>query len=152
VSNFVLPLYFTGTRAVDERGARNDFLGRMHGGRTLRSFGINPGGYVGFFDPKLGKHDTFAIQGDAIAVMRLTVKSQAREARRSMRYRNHEMRERLRQAAAKPGRAPAPREQLPLVAAIRPAVASAKVLPFGSTRTPPSGGRKTGTRNHRKSA
>src|SRR5262245_4559367 len=52
VSNFLLPLYFTGTRDTDEPGARNDFLGRAHGGKTLSSFSINPGGYVGFFDPQ----------------------------------------------------------------------------------------------------
>jgi hypothetical protein len=51
VSNFLLPLYFTGTRDNDEPGARNDYLGRAYKGQTLRSFGINPGGYVGFFDP-----------------------------------------------------------------------------------------------------
>lgn len=63
VSNFVLPLYFTGTRASDEIGARNDFLGRSTGGHTLESFGINPGGYIGFYDPQLGDHDTFSIKG-----------------------------------------------------------------------------------------
>jgi hypothetical protein len=36
-------------------GGRNDFLGTRYGGRSLTSFGINPGGYVGFFDPLLGK-------------------------------------------------------------------------------------------------
>ncbi|MGH7182247.1 MAG: hypothetical protein ACREJN_09760 [Nitrospiraceae bacterium] len=41
VSNFVLPLYFTGG---DEVGGRNDFLGRSYKGKTLRSFGVNPGG------------------------------------------------------------------------------------------------------------
>ena len=42
VSNFVLPLYFTGG---EELGGRNDFLGRSHDGKTLKSFGVNPGGY-----------------------------------------------------------------------------------------------------------
>jgi hypothetical protein len=93
VSNFVLPLYFTGTREVDEVGARNDFLGRSFGGKTLSSFGINPGGYVGFFDPVKGDHDTFAIKGDAIAQERLRIKSQAKQARRSMRYRSFEERQ-----------------------------------------------------------
>ena len=88
VSNFVLPLYFTGTRDTDEVGARNDFLGRSYAGRTLSSFGINPGGYVGFFDPKIGDHDTFSIKGDAIAQMRVQVKSQAKQARRSLRYKD----------------------------------------------------------------
>lgn len=88
VSNFVLPLYFTGTRDVDEVGARNDFLGRNTNGRTLTSFGINPGGYIGFFDPELGDHDTFAIAGDTVAGQRLEIKAKAKEARRSVRYRN----------------------------------------------------------------
>jgi hypothetical protein len=49
VSNFVLPLYFT---RGNERGGRNDFLGTTtKDGNTLRSFSVNPGGYVGFFDP-----------------------------------------------------------------------------------------------------
>jgi hypothetical protein len=106
VSNFVLPLYFTGTRDVDEVGARNDFLGRMHGGQTLRSFGINPGGYVGFYDPEQGDHDTFSIKGDAVALMRLEVKSRAKETRRSVRYRQFDDRQKLRRMVA---RAPAKR-------------------------------------------
>jgi hypothetical protein len=99
VSNFVLPLYFTGTRDVDEIGARNDFLGREHGGQTLRSFGINPGGYVGFFDPQTGHHDTFALKGDPIARMRLAAKSRAKEARRAIRYRNFAQRQAVRHIA-----------------------------------------------------
>ncbi len=61
VSNFVLPLYFT---PDSEPGSRNDFLGtqyRKSGSRdveSLKSFGINPGGYVGFFDPASQKHLT----------------------------------------------------------------------------------------------
>lgn len=100
VSNFVLPLYFTGTRETDEVGARNDFLGRSHGGSTLSSFGINPGGYIGFFDPKLGEHDTYAIKGDTRAQVRLKLKSQAKQARRSLRYMDFSQREQqLRQVA-----------------------------------------------------
>jgi hypothetical protein len=112
VSNFLLPLYFTGTRETDEVGARNDFLGRSYGGQTLTSFGINPGGYIGFFDPQLGDHDTFTIKGDSIALMRLEMKSRAKEARRSVRYRQFEDREKLREAAEagygakRPARAP----------------------------------------------
>lgn len=81
VSNFVLPLYFTGG---DEKGGRNDFLGRSHDGRTLRSFGVNPSGYVGFFDPKLGKMDTF--EADDRATRRQRIKSQVGLARRGIRY------------------------------------------------------------------
>jgi hypothetical protein len=95
VSNFLLPLYFTGTRDVDEVGARNDFLGSVFDGKTLNSFGINPGGYIGFFDPQLGDHDTFSIKGDRIAAARLKIKSKAKEARRSVRYRDFDQREKL---------------------------------------------------------
>ncbi|HYR90256.1 MAG TPA: hypothetical protein VE422_39650 [Terriglobia bacterium] len=81
VSNFVLPLYFT---LNDERGSRNDFLGTKNGGKTLRSFGVNPGGYIGFFDPKSGKHHTS--ESDARAEKRVQIKAQARNARRGIRY------------------------------------------------------------------
>jgi hypothetical protein len=102
VSNFLLPLYFTGTRDVDEVGARNDFLGRAHNGQTLRSFGINPGGYVGFFDPQLGDHDTFSIRGDAVALVRLAVKSRSKGARRAIRYQTFEERGKVRHITARP--------------------------------------------------
>lgn len=88
VSNFVLPLYFTGTRSVDEVGARNDFLGRAYRGKTLRSFAINPGGYIGFYDPQKRRSDQFQLRGDKRATLRQTVKASARAARRSIRYRN----------------------------------------------------------------
>ncbi|HET6158466.1 MAG TPA: hypothetical protein VFE34_08995 [Dongiaceae bacterium] len=84
VSNFVLPLYFTGS---DETGARNDFLGRLHKGKTLQSFGVNPGGYIGYFDPELGGHATFSRTGDAVAAERMKVKGRAQLARRALRYR-----------------------------------------------------------------
>lgn len=89
VSNFVLPLYFT---TDSEEGSRNDYLGRLHNGKALRSFGINPGGYVGFFDPALGKDDV--VTADAAADKRLQIKSSLRDIRpdvrlrRSTRYRN----------------------------------------------------------------
>jgi hypothetical protein len=86
VSNFVLPLYFTGG---EEKGGRNDFLGRPYKGKTLRSFGVNPGGYVGFFDPEKGDHDTFSIKGDGVAAKRLKLKSQAKGARRGIRYKRY---------------------------------------------------------------
>ena len=85
VSNFVLPLYFTRDA---EAGSRNDFLGRRHQGRALASFGINPGGYIGFFNPKTRKHETYAIEGDEHAKRRLRIKSKAQRTRRSMRYRS----------------------------------------------------------------
>ena len=98
VSNFVLPLYFTGTREVDEVGARNDFLTRSQGGMTLTSFGINPGGYIGFFDPETGQHETYAIRGDLEAENRLRIKGQAGNTRRAVRYRDFKTREALREA------------------------------------------------------
>lgn len=74
VSNFVLPLYFTPTA---EPGSRNDFLGRPDDkGETLPSFGVSRGGYIGFFDPKVGRHVTFAMAGDNQARERLAVKKQ----------------------------------------------------------------------------
>jgi len=83
VSNFVLPLYFTSSA---ELGGRNDFLGRIHNGQTLQSFGINPGGYVGFYDPTTGQHETFSMKADRIAARRLEIKSRAKEARRAERH------------------------------------------------------------------
>lgn len=69
VSNFVLPLYFT---PKTERGSRNDFLGTSTNGKSLKSFGANPGGYVGFFDPKKRKDDTW--EADERAKQRLAMK------------------------------------------------------------------------------
>jgi hypothetical protein len=83
VSNFVLPLYFT---VGAEEGGRNDFLGRRYKGRALQSFGINPGGYIGFFDPKKGEDETVSLDGDRRAAKRLKVKSKAQITRRSTRY------------------------------------------------------------------
>jgi len=82
VQNFVLPLYFTGG---EERAGRNDFLGRAHKGKTLRSFGVNPGGYVGFHNPKTGTDETYP-SDDPVATKRLTIKSRAQMTRRSLRY------------------------------------------------------------------
>jgi len=98
VSNFLLPLYFTPDA---EPGSRNDFLGRSYGGKTLESFGINPGGYIGFFDPKLGKHVTFANAGDSRAMERLAVKKKWSAGRRSSRT-HAWSRERAATAAARP--------------------------------------------------
>jgi len=108
VSNFVLPLYFTGTRGIDEEGARNDFLGISHKGQTLESFGINPGGYIGFFDPTTKKDDQYAIEGDQSAARRLKIKAQAKQARRAVRYRTHENRQKILQAEAAAAIANAP--------------------------------------------
>ncbi|MBI4509738.1 MAG: hypothetical protein HY698_08870 [Deltaproteobacteria bacterium] len=95
VSNFVLPLYFT---IHEEVGGRNDFLGRAHEGVTLRSFGINPGGYVGFFNPETGEHEVYARKGDEEAARRLATKARASVTRRAVRYR--QLARRTAQAAA----------------------------------------------------
>lgn len=108
VSNFVLPLYFTGTRRTDEKGARNDFLGRIHKKRTLKSFGINPGGYIGFFDPDKKKHETFALRNDKRAKKRLEIKSSAKETRRGVRYGATKSRAKLRTPVPLATDAPAP--------------------------------------------
>ena len=79
VSNFVLPLYFTSS---DERGGRNDFLGTINkGGQTLRSFSVNPGGYIGFFDPAKNGHVTFSPPDDAKGKRRLAAKGTLRTGR-----------------------------------------------------------------------
>jgi len=87
VSNFVLPLYFT---SGDEVGGRNDFLGRSYDGETLQSFGVNPGGYIGFFDPQIQDHETFTMKDDAEATRRMEIKSKAGSARRANRYQHKE--------------------------------------------------------------
>ncbi|GAB2863008.1 hypothetical protein GCM10027277_34560 [Pseudoduganella ginsengisoli] len=82
VSNFVLPLYFTPDA---EPGSRNDFLGIKHDGATLTSFGINPGGYIGFYDPLTQTHETFALAGDAAASKRLAIKKKQLASRKAHR-------------------------------------------------------------------
>jgi hypothetical protein len=77
-------LYFTGS---EELGGRNDFLGRIHDGKTLRSFGVNPGGYIGFFNPQTGEHETYSRKGDTQAEQRMQIKFKAKGARRAIRYR-----------------------------------------------------------------
>jgi hypothetical protein len=83
VSNFVLPLYFT---QFAEVGGRNDFLGRLTKGKALQSFAINPGGYIGFYNPKTRDHETFSLKGDHRARARQKIKSRGQLARRSVRY------------------------------------------------------------------
>ncbi len=84
VSNFILPLYFTDR---DEFEGRNDFLGRQYNGtKTLKSFGVSQGGYVGFFDPQTGNMDQYMERGDKIAAKRIELKMKAEGARRAVRY------------------------------------------------------------------
>lgn len=73
VSNFVLPLYFT---SGEQEGGRNDFLGtKGKRGKTLESFGVSPGGYIGFYDPRKRAHDTWSAPGDKIAARRIALKA-----------------------------------------------------------------------------
>jgi hypothetical protein len=84
VSNFVLPLYFT---SAAERGGRNEFLGRKgKDGKTLRSFNVNPGGYIGYFNPETGTHDTYERKDDKKAEQRRAIKGRFKKARRGGRY------------------------------------------------------------------
>jgi hypothetical protein len=83
VANFVLPLYFTPDEQV---GGRNDFLGTKRDGRSLTSFGINPGGYIGFFDPRKGRHGMHTQEwADERGKARLAIKRAAKTGRGSMR-------------------------------------------------------------------
>ncbi|MFT3734755.1 MAG: hypothetical protein QM776_06995 [Rhodocyclaceae bacterium] len=85
VSNFVLPLYFT---EGAEAGARNDFLNRTHKRKTLKSFNVNPGGYIGFFDPKTGKHENFSVEADEAAAKRKAIKGRLASGRGNQRKRS----------------------------------------------------------------
>lgn len=82
VSNFVLPLYFT---VGEQAGGRNDFLGRLNKGKALASFGVNPGGYIGFYDPATDKHTTWEAKGDAKAAKRIKLKAKVGSGRGNLR-------------------------------------------------------------------
>jgi phospholipase C len=71
LSNFVLPLYFT---PEEQAGGRNDFLGRLYKGKPLHSFGVNPGGYIGYYDPVSKQHETYFAKNDKAAQARLKLK------------------------------------------------------------------------------
>lgn len=75
VSNFVLPHYFT---RREEPGMRTNFLGS-----PLRSFGVAPGGYVGFYDPLTGQDDQ--VFADAQAERRDRAKQRFAAGRRASR-------------------------------------------------------------------
>ncbi len=78
VSNFVLPAYFT---AGEELDGRNDFLGNRSGQCSLRSFGVNPGGYAGYYDPHTRKTEYVMGKADAVAAARLALKSRLKTGR-----------------------------------------------------------------------
>lgn len=82
VSDFVLPLYFT---AGEQDGGRNDFLGT----KGLKSFGVTPGGYIGFYDPKQGDHITYAAPDDAKAKRRMALKDAKKAGRGFVRKRGN---------------------------------------------------------------
>jgi len=82
VSNFVLPAYFTGG---EEMNGRNDFLGTRSGGRTVRSFGVNPGGYLGYYDPHTRKNEYLVVPDDPLAKSRLALKARLKTGRGALR-------------------------------------------------------------------
>lgn len=82
VCNFVLPQYFT---AGDLVGNRCDFLGRIHQGQALSSFGTSLGGYVGFYDPQAAKHVTWFPNIDAKAAKRAEIKAKSNSGRGNLR-------------------------------------------------------------------
>jgi hypothetical protein len=84
VSNFVLPLYFTGG---DEYDGRNDLLGAVYNRTTLKSFGANPGGYISYIAPQTMKtHFFFNNDDDTAAKNRIALKAQVKDASRLGRY------------------------------------------------------------------
>lgn len=78
VSNFVLPSYFS---LGEQVGRRNDFLGREQAGKTLESFGMNPGGYLNIFDPRTGRWEQPAGPRDAVAALRKKLKNRLKAGR-----------------------------------------------------------------------
>jgi hypothetical protein len=82
VSDFLLPLWFTDP---DERGGRNDFLGRLRDGAPLASFRPAAGGYLGFWDPETSTHETWTAPGDARARARLETRASLGFGRRARR-------------------------------------------------------------------
>jgi hypothetical protein len=47
---------------------------------------VNPGGYIGFYDPAKKRSGAFFAAGDQTAERRLKIKKKAKSARRSVRY------------------------------------------------------------------
>jgi phospholipase C len=86
VSNFVLPLYFT---TEEQEGGRNDFLGHQDKhGKTLASFGVTDGGYIGFYDPRKHAHDTYSAPNDKKAAKRIKIKARQAYGRGYLRKRS----------------------------------------------------------------
>ncbi len=78
VSNFLLPLYFT---EGEEHQNHNDFLGTR-----VPSFGLAPGGYIGYFDPETGRHESYIAPGDHLAAARKASKETWRGITRADRH------------------------------------------------------------------
>ena len=92
LSNFVLPEYFdVSRRAV---GA-HDFLGKRRGTRGLAPFGVSPGGYVTFYDPRDRSTRTYEGLGDHEAARRRRIKKAAKMRRATRRARRDDLRVRL---------------------------------------------------------
>lgn len=73
VSDFVMPLFFTPEKEVNEKV---NFLNSP----GLRSFDCTAGGYLGFFDPKTGKESTY-FKADA-GRKRAAIKNRMKKTRR----------------------------------------------------------------------
>ena len=87
VQNFLLPGWFD--RHII-KGARNDFLGRVTPGASLKPFTIAPGGYVQFFDDTLPPGKKWAAHYDTrddMARRRLAAKKAAKLSRLARRGR-----------------------------------------------------------------
>lgn len=79
VSNFVLPSYFAPN---DANEGRRDFSGT-----NLRSFGVNPGGYIGYFDPNLpGGGGAATMFADDRSEERYAIKSRGQLGPRDLRF------------------------------------------------------------------
>lgn len=127
VSNFLLPLYFT---SGEDPGGRNDFLGTK--GNALASFGINPGGYVGFYDPTLDDHDQ--VFADDASRARAAIKAQYGLARRSNRYKDRRQVIESAKKAQKGGRSRSPAAAKGSRAATGPKKARGSKKPTGTRK------------------
>ena len=96
VSNFVLPLYFT--EHEETANNHNDFLGL-----GVDSFGVAPGGYVGFFDPQTGDYDYWLAQNDLAARTRQQVRERFGLTRRTARRQASDAPKTAKKSAAKNG-------------------------------------------------
>ena len=92
LSNFVLPEYFDVSRRA---AGAHDFLGRRKGARGLAPFGVSPGGYVTFYDPRDRSTRTYEGIGDHEAARRRRIKKAAKMRRGVRRARRDDVHVRL---------------------------------------------------------